>query len=547
MGTEDLIPKAQQPIRKGENFSPVNDLFAPFFDVVFYSLDKTDGIVEGGPEEDLGTVAQSSDLGASRIQLRSVGGGLPSFSPQGDGTELAELINYRANLQLNMLSAAALQATLTLTPPYEAALKIVDNRLIRFGSLMEVQWGYLSTDGEGEPAISDKGLFRITQPSIKFGREATVTIAGFDILSSALTTADVRCCWSRERYECDLEILRTLIKPPRAPSGMKLVDSQVGSKSPLRKRKTRDVIQSDSDWAFFRRICRQNDINFKQVGNEVILRDEHRIDLAQKKYRLTWFMQPQDQFDVPMISFESNPIMSLFAGDPSVRGQRTFCRNVETDEIEIVDKTPAKTGIPQPGKASDALPEGHEADAKKTSEAELAAFQKLEDNVCASGRIFTVPCKRPSHKEEIERTNIEARRLYNTHATAVCPGVPGLIPQQIAEVVNVGNVFSGFYRIMKAVHNIGVGYTVKLDMIRSASTGAKDGAPTSSDRDASKTTTTKVAPGETVFPQEGGDTVVLRGEGENAGCRDVVAEKALKDSQKIFDASSLSGKNLGFS
>jgi hypothetical protein len=542
MGFEDQIAKAQQPIRKGENFSPVNDLFAPFFDVVFYSLEETDGIVEGGPEEGLGTIAGSEKLGASRLQIRSVGGGLQSFNPQGEGSELAELTNYRANLQVTMLSAAALQATLTLTPPYEAALKIVDNRLIRFGSLMEIQWGYLSTDGDAQPAISDKGLFRITQPSIKFGREVVVTIGGFDILSSSLSTADVRCCWSREEFKCDLDILRRLIKAPRAPDGLALVDGEVSNESPLRKRKERDVIQSDSDWAFFRRICRQNDVAFEQKGAQVILRDENRIDLAKPKYRLTWFMQPQNQFDVPMISFESNPILSLFANEPGARGQRTVCRNAETGKIEIVNKDPSKTGVPQQGNASDTHPEGYETEAKKTNEELLAAYQKLDENVCASGRIYTVPCSRPNKTEEIERTNREARRLYNTHATVVCPGVPGLIPQQIAEVENVGCVFSGSYRIMKATHNIGAGYTVKLDLIRASSTNCKDGAPASSDKDASQPVDAEAPVGAEVFPIDGGDGVFGSNQTSLDGCAD---EQKKAETQKAKDIIKANPPNQG--
>lgn len=517
------IPQTPQPLRKQANYSPVSDFFAPFFDVVFYSMDTTEGIVEGGFEEGLGTIAKAQRLGASRLQIQSVGGGLQSFTPEGEGSELAGLVNYRANLQVIMKSASALRATLTLTPPYEAALKLVDNRLIRFGTLMEIQWGYLSTDGEGSPAISDKGLFRITPPSIKFGRETTVTISGWDVLSSSLSTADVRCCWPRSKYACDLDILRALLKPPRAPAGLKLIDTEVTSKSALRRRKPDDVIQAATDWTFFRRICRQNDVSFRQQYDEVQLFDESRLDSIDAKYRLTWFMQPQGKFDVPMISFETNAIASLFANDSKgIRGQRTFCRDSKTGEIRVINKETTKTGKTHTGAGvTDASKAGHETDTKSTSEAAIASFQDLEKNVCASGKIFTDPCNKPNQAEEADREILEGRRYFNTRAVAICPGVPGLVPQQLTEVMNVGEKFGGCYRIITATHNIGAGYTVKLDLIRASSSGVKDGTPATEDRANCIPVDLNAAPGEEVLPTPGGDPPVgINSQVSGGGCLD---------------------------
>jgi hypothetical protein len=499
--SEFNLAKSEQPARSDPNFSPVNDLFAPFFDAVFYRPSETQGIVENPQEQaqispfvdsifaeetssafdSVADIAARQGIGGSTIQLRSVGGGLQTFDQAGPDSPLGQLVNYRANLQVTMLSAAALQATITLTPPYEDALRIIDSQAIKFGSLMELQWGYLSTDGAGKPAISDKGLFRITQPSIKFGREITITIGGFDILSSALSAADVRCCWPRATYECDLKILQDLIKK-RAPDGIKLNTANVGDESPLRKKKERDVIQSDSDWTFFRRLCRQNDVAFSQVGSDIFLRDESRIDIAKPKYRLMWYTQPQNKFDIPMITFETNPIMGYFAMEGS-RGQKTFCRDGDTGKIETIDNDPADTGVPQVGEAaSDATKKGFKADTMQVGDGtSVAAFKDLDD-VCASGLIYTQPCKRPNQKEETARENREVRRFHNTRATAVVPGVPGLIPQQLCEIVNVGKVFGGCYRIMKTIHTIGTGYTVKVDMIRASSTGTKDGTAATSDR-----------------------------------------------------------------
>lgn len=486
-GDEMLVIPAERKLPREENSSPVGDLFAPFFDVVFYSVATEKGEevkTEADQDERLRNTAA---IGTSRIALRTVGGGLESYSPSGDDTELGQLVNFRSSLEVTMLSAAALQATLTLTPTYEAALKIVDGKIIKFGSLMEIQWGYLALDGSGTPAISDKGLFRITQPSIKFGQQVSVTIAGFDILSGSLASQDTRCIWLRETYPCDLDIVSKIVQT-RVGKGMILNDQKLSAKSKLRKKKSGEgVTQTDDDWTFLRRICRQNDAVFTQSGKELIIEDEERVSAQPPKYTLFWFGQPENEFHVPMISFETNPIMSLFAGDPGARGQRTLCRDPEEKKVTTTDKDPAKTGQTQTGESNTITTDkAHEKEGIKTSEGTVAPFAEL-DAACASGRFFTEPCRRPNVEEETDRENNEIRQFFNTRASAVCPGVPGLLPQQVVHVKNVGETFSGNYRVMKVIHSIGAGYTMKVDLLRAAESNAKTGTATNDPKNTKET------------------------------------------------------------
>lgn len=517
----NIIPPERSQPREDPNFSPVGDLFAPFFDVVFYSpttdvgLEVTPEItpfglggsiaaaVRAAVQQAQQTIALSdtTSIGSTRLALRSVGGGLQSFSPEGPDSEIGQLVNYRSSLEVTMLSAAALQATLTLTPPYEAAVAIVDNQLIKFGSLMEIQWGYLALDGSGSPAVSDKGLFRITQPSIKFGQQVQVTIGGFDILSSSLMTQDTRCVWPRDTYPTDLDILRQIITT-RVGSGTTLDDSKLSQDSTLRKKKSGEgITQADDDWTFFRRICRQNDAVFAQKGSTIVIMDEERTSATKPKYSMFWFGQPKDEFDIPMISFETNPIMSLFAGEPGARGQKTVKRDPEEKTVKATKKDPGKTGTTQTGEANTATTDrAFKTDVVKTSEGATAAFAPLD--VCASGRILTQPARRPNAEEETERENREIRSFFNTRASAVCPGVPGLLPQQVVTIRNVGETFSGNYRVMKVIHSIGTGYTMKVDLLRSAASNTKtQGDAASSDPENTEPTDPQASTGEPVEPR----------------------------------------------
>jgi len=480
------IPQQRVPKRKGENFSPVNDLYAPYFDVVFYRPEEETGTRESDEMESQGVgaltlreVEATDSIGASKIQLRSTGGGTQILNPQGPDSPMGQLLNYKSNLQITMVSAAALQATLTLQPPYFDAINIIDSRLIKYGSLMEVQWGYINTE-TNQPEISDKGLFTIVQPSIKFGREVTLTLGGFDTLSTSLRSIDSRREWSRENFENDLLILREIVS--KAGTGLVIDDSGVKPESSLRKSKSRSITQATDNWTFFRRLCRQNDVTFTQVGSTVKLSDQEERDLAPRKYRLIWFMQPQKEWDIPMVSFETNPHIGYFAGQGS-RGLLTICRDSETGEVRQVENSPVDPGVGQTGEGRAQTAEGsHKKDVVKTAESgSVAAFGKSDDKTSTSaGRVYVQPCGKPNQDEETDRTNREILRNFNTRASALCPGVPGMVPQIITEVANVGKVFSGHYRVMKVVHDIGVGgYTMQIDLLHAASSGD----PRSSDTD----------------------------------------------------------------
>lgn len=554
MPNEDLIAEttesARRQNRRKDTITPVGDLFAPFFDVVFYIPSPEIGRIAALEEEAvaldrdpntralaasnrataknlraaLASVQSQSQLestaaiGQGRLNLSSVSGNV-SYSPAGGS--LANLINFRGNLQVSMVSAAALQATLTLNLPYEAAIQVVDEKLIRFGAIMEVQWGYLASDGR-KPAVSDKGLFRITQPSIKFGQSTTVTIGGFDILSGSLTTTDTRCQWPRAAYPCDLDIIRKIVTT-RVGSGMALNYSGVGDRSPLRKRKSDEgIVQSDDDWTFFRRILRQNNVSFDVVENTLVLKDEARVNNTTPRYRLLWYKQPEaeNDTDIPMISFETNPILSLFAGPRGVRGQRTICRDPETKMIVVVDKDPANTGVTGVGpKNTGTSDKAFSRDVIKTSTGQFGVFADL-DSECTSGRYYTQPCQRPNQEEEIERENYELSN-FNTKARAVCPGVPGFIPQEICTVHGVGKIFGGNYRVMKVVHNIGAGYTMDIDLLRTAASGATGTGETGKqDGSNTKNVDTSAVSGATVEPviQERASE-----DGTGAGCVDEAA------------------------
>lgn len=512
------IRQSRKPERNRQEFSLVDfNYYAPFFDVRFYRTmsnearvnalaDQADELLKTAKtKEDYDKIdallAAQQNTGVSaadatgesfgsvaRLSFDTASGGLMTADQAGPGSPLANLVNFRANLEITMTSAYNLSAVLTLTPPYEAALYILNSNLIKFGTIMAAQWGYLNQSG-GEPVVSDQAYFYITQPSVKFGRETTITIGGFDIVSKAMSSAESRTVWAREGDTvCDLGILKKLVKD-RAPSGFDINADGVGAKSPLRKRKKEPITQCSKDWVFFRQICRDNDVAFTQEGQVIKLYDESGIDKAEKKYNLLWYKKPSSKYDIPMISFETNPILDYFAPEGS-RGQKIVSVDPDTGEVTYEERDPGSTGVTQVGeKVTDAQHSGHSTEGIKTDSGDIPLHGAVPEpnkegsaNEERAGRIGSQAAGMPNAKEKVDRANREIRRYGNMQAKAVMPGVPGMVPLKIVDVQNVPNFALGYYRVMRATHTIGLsGYTVAVDLLRASSSGIKDGTAASKD------------------------------------------------------------------
>ena len=460
----------------------VGDFFAPFFDVVFYKpmqptgIQYDDDLIQAAVDE--GSIGRGADelqgsrtIGGSALRLRTSGGGAQLFF---EDSSVKDIRNFGANLTIDVRAAAAYRATLVLQPPYEDALSLVDSTAIKFGSIMEIQWGYMGRGGE--PILSDKGLFSIIQPSVTFGQQVTIKISGWDFLSSSGGSIDRKCAWPRESYKTDECIVRDLLTKI---NGDLRADIQVKGTSPLVKVKTgQHVVQSSTDIRFFQHLLHQNDCTYTLDGNTVRIRDQSALDVAKPSYTLMWYKQPTEKTDIPMISFESNSIPSLFAAQGS-RGYFTISHNRDDDECDEKVKKPEDVTAGMPGCASgaDATEAGHEKIKSDTSSAAASPYKDVSEDICASGKVFVVPDRRPNKEEEKENKARNILRMANTRANVTIPGHPVVLPMMIVNVVGVGEKFGGTYRILKLSHEIGTGgYITKLDLLRASTTGKKTDA-----------------------------------------------------------------------
>jgi len=472
---------------------PVGDLFNPFFDVTFYR-----------PVSEQGTVAESNGEEGSATSERIDASKITVSTREGkqtldEDTKLIDARKYASSLSVEMLGAGAYKATLTLTPPLNDAIYIIDHKLIRFGSLMEIRWGYV--DDSSEPRQSDTGLFTIAQPSIKFGLDTQIQIVGYDILSSGLRAVDRRQIYKRaEKFKTDLDILTALV----TPMGLQIeTGNNVPAESLLRKTKPTDITQQEDNWTFFKRICHDNDAGFFVQGNVVYVYDVGSADLNKHNYRFIWYLQPDDNRDIPMTSFETNPILGFFAREGS-RGQKAKAVDKDTGKPITQKDAPDTTKVGSVGTNKVATSDkSHPQEQIKTAEAGVTPNPKLTEN--DAGRYISQPAERPNREEQARQEMRDLRRNANTKATITSLGVPSVHPQMIVRVEGVGETFSGAYRVLKATHNLTTsGYDMSIELLRASSSGN----PRSPDVTAAGRTNNAQgeadAPGGTVKPVQGG-------------------------------------------
>lgn len=490
---EDFKAKLENPSQEGDRTDVAGNFFAPFFDVAFYRPSKEGGVIQGDDpasvraalaEETsprpLAALAALLDFGSrgtidtSSIRVTSEAGQSRIGSAN---AKLAQIRNFRSNLTIDSLESSNVKATLRLQPPYADALQILDNTLIRLGSYMVIQWGYLNADG-GEPVMSEKGVFTMVEPRVSFGDTVTIEISGYDILYMGTSSLDRRCTWPREQYPTDLSIVQKIIEKHIGKS-LRFVADRVKPKSPIRVAQTSDPwIQTTDDFAFFRKVLKFNDVGYRIVGGQFQLFDYSEVDSRCPEYTLMMYRQPEKATDIPMISFDANSQLGLFSDRQGSRGVWVYSHDLDNNTPIRREIQPDDTGVAQvhagtTSTGEDAVPK----ESVSTSMGQVRAYD-FPDTECTSGWIQVQPYERPSQETFADSQGRTIRRA-NTEATAVIPGHPGIKPLVIVDVfgdelAGVGWKFGGNYRVMGVTHEIGGGgYITKFDMLRAGSTGSE--------------------------------------------------------------------------
>jgi phage protein D len=467
--------KGEQPV--------VGDFFAPFFTVRFLTTEEQTGDVSAdgsGDDEEVDVFVES----ATRLVF------------QGDKTtrvffedgQMAELRNFATQLEVEVQGGGMASATLTLQPTFEDAIRIVDDRLIQHNSIMVCEWGWVGA-GSQERISSGVHFFMITQPALEAsGTDYNITITGVDLLGYGTMKRSSHVLWDREQYKTDLDIVREIAKRSGlsldltlVPAGESTVDadgnvtteggSKLRAKKPLNDSEPDVVEQHEKDWTFLKQLLAENDCDFFTIGDKVFIVDQNIAKVQDAAYRFTYFMQPEGERDIPMETFSTNALRTIFF-PAAGKSAKTMISDPDTGETTAVRHDPARM--------SDEKHTGPKTAAGR-AEADGRAI-RINDEVTVipnpsytddeDGVVYPVSAQKNNSEEYGKQPARRGSTMANTQASLTSPGVPSLVPQMIVRVAGVGKTFSGAYRVMKVVHTLSTaGYDMGVELLREASSG----------------------------------------------------------------------------
>jgi len=376
---------------------------------------------------------------------------------------------------------------LTLTPPYDDALRIIENPVFTFSTVVVAEWGYIGPDGKVQS--SGKYLFVAYKPSISFShQDVTLTFEGEDILTSAASRSINTKGWDRNKNSAE-DILKILAKklgvelvvrvrkklPPaslrEATFGTRGRTKDVGEDHPLfQKGKEEPIVtkQNTTDWKFFLRLLRENNCKHVQgPENTVIIydRDEYFQRGVCVDYNLMAYKQPTRANDVVLLSFAPNVDERQFAPAES---QSIEAKQFNLASGAVLTKKYNAVDDPKAANEDGSIGAGKKEQSRKV---ETSGGPAVAQNKTGRGASYSVTSRSSKAPEMVRQQMLKQASLAGISATATMLGVTGLTPFTLVSVEGFGKRLSGVYRVLKVTHSLGSGgYDTEVDLLRTALT-----------------------------------------------------------------------------
>lgn len=454
---------------------PVGDFFGPFFVVRFLPLTNEPGIIEEA-------------LGEGGTQQRSL---IPSSNPSDTGLATTLELDSRllpktaADLKIESNAGSPFKFTLTLTIPYDDGIRILNNRLITFGTLVRVQWGYASWGTNN--IESEVHIFRNNYPEADLADDAArIVLSGHDISADVAMRGQRRKQWLFSQYPNDKSIIEELV----ARTGMTLDVSRVppdsafltGSNRPApAPGEGQGVSQVVNDWAFIKRLCRDHSLSCSARGNKFHIYSLYDFSANPDgaKYRLLYRVKPTSKFDVPLMSLKGNLNPWVFL-PPEGRGLVKFKADPDTGEAsaEILDGTTV-SGTP----LGDTAPSGTVGPSASgipstlaTDKADKGEAVVTEDGIAIPrplpapddiGALVSTPAEAHNAEERIDAIAREAIAFAHPKVGVTAPGVVDMWPGILVRLEGGSRLFDGPYTVLRATHTLGSnGYDMELELMR---------------------------------------------------------------------------------
>ena len=462
---------------------PVGDLFAPFWTLEFYPNETS--LLNAKD-----TIARLSRITNEAVRLPDSFGNATNIDEalgtQRDGhlvktseqarldSPLGNLQSYKSELTVTLQGAAAL-FELSLTPPFDDALQILDQRVLTRSIYIVAEWGYV--DRFGNSSISSgKYVFHANRPAMNFSeREITITLSGNDIMTYASMRSEKKRKWSRKEFPTDAKILQELAKEAKMELNLKCVpesldDGRAKTLHPLflRNKQPEELEQHLTDWMFFKKLVRDNGCNLI-VGKEktVYVYDiDYSWRALRTHYHLIAYKQPRSSeegsFDVPIKTFSTQINPGIFA---PVTSQSINYRQASLSKGKV-DKS--KLEAPKDHNYASAQGFSGAGNVKSNvgTKTSVGTFQQSKKSSPLGESLVTGPARDSNAKGRGRQAMAQGAALASIQASATLPGVVGLTPFQLVSVEGLGKSISGIYKVLKVVHTLGQGYSTQVDLLR---------------------------------------------------------------------------------
>jgi len=338
-----------------------------------------------------------------------------------------------------------------LTPPYAAAMRILDSRLVEWVSnTLEVQFGY--TGGSSQAVLSPVYTGVIIKPEIEFGEYVTITLNGQGVagFSTARANSNIKSKANSKIRRIDLiqQILDGA--DPKNKRKLKADPSRVKAGSAARKLLDEKITytQSGEDLFALWKLVTDCQCWYYITGGSLIIlpRAETMKEVASKKFMYMDFRSGQIGPDVgvyPILTLTSPTSHQYLPG--SMRGFVTQDVDPKTrkPETRVIDDKKAHT--PRVG--------GGGGDIKPSP-----TLPGADPKSGAGATRMTVPIESKEGEEAIQAEYQRQQGMCGVQLEINSLGVPDLVP---GETVYVGGIskkrIDGLYSTMKLTHSYGTG------------------------------------------------------------------------------------------
>jgi hypothetical protein len=437
--------------------NPLGDFRSPFFRVRFFISKSTLRVFK--EKENKIRREQKRGLIAFDFERPAAGMAQDFNDTQSLGRDGQQLIDinqidkYVTSLEISHRSAAISNVTMTLNPPYDVAVAILENRVIRRGSLALVEFGYASPDGD---ILSGPYLFNITKPSAEFGDEVSITLEGNDMLSHNLLGKSVSYTWSKSDFPTDLSIIEELAFSLELKLHTQLLAKE--PPSPLRKKRDDDRQQNRSDWVFFKEIISNSKATWVLCGNTLFLADRLVLLTAPPRYTLRYRHQIISATDIPISTISFDTTSEFFNA-----AKTKDMSKVSTDKDTGL---PNNETVPTTGNLGNVTNAGNQGSNEVVNTPIGGGVIDSKLSKGKTGASNSGPDRDSLHTNRVYALVEEAAVLQAVKGTATIPGVPGIRPQEKVIIEGVPEIYKGEYMIKKVVHKLGDGYTCELTLLR---------------------------------------------------------------------------------